>query len=360
MKVFKKIIHAATTLVMIFILTGCDRKVTIESTVHPDGTLDRNIVLTEVDSSELNHNMFGIQSSNGWKVQVKPYIERPDDRVEKKDTSTKYVITFGKHFSSVAQANVEFDKAGDSLFRIRSAFNRKFRWFYTYLEFSDTYRAINRFHQVKMEDFFTKEDFDFIARMPAEGKAITKADSVYLDHLNKKIFDHFAMQAIYEEHFNLMLSVMRKAGIDKKYVDVYLKQKGYMFSILTKKENDNVFSEDAFMHQVMDSLNVDFPMDKITGDYRRSTKEIKTRIDFMSEAGFATKYTHIIKMPWDVIETNADSVKGNTLFFQPSPIKFMLKDYTMYATSRDLNYWAVLLSGLLIGVTIVAFVKKRS
>lgn len=133
-----------------------------------------------------------------------------------------------------------------------------------------------------------------------------------------------------------------------------------MFSVLTKKENDNVFNDDAFMHQVMDSLHVTFPMDKIIDNYQQRSKEIKSRIDFMSEAGFASKYTHIIKMPWDVIETNADSVSGNTLLFQPPAIKFLLKDYTMHASGRRLNYWALIVSGLLIVVTIIAFLKKRS
>jgi hypothetical protein len=359
MMVTKRFFVIVPILAMIFALASCDRKATIESIVHPEGALDRTIVLTEVDSSERNNNMFGIHPTNGWESEMEPYIENANDKVEKKNPSSKHIITFQKHFSSVAEVNAELDKPSDTLFRINSTFEKKFRWFYTYLEFSDTYRAVNRFHQVKTEDFFTKEDFDFIARMPAEGKALAKADSVYLDHLNKKIFDHFAMQAIYEEHFKLMLDVMQKENLDRRYIDSYKQHKGYMFSILTKKENDNVFSDDAFMHQVMDSLNLDFPMEQITANYKLRTKEIKARIDFMSEAGFATKYTHVIKMPWSVLETNADSVDGNTLYFHPSSIKFMLIDYRMYATSRDLNYWTLILSGLLISAIVVAFVRRK-
>jgi hypothetical protein len=359
MKASKKSITTIASLVMILALTSCDRNVTIESVVHPDGAIDRTIVLTEVDSSEVDKNMFGIHSINGWETRVEPYIEKPNDRVEERNQSPKHIITFRKHFTSAADANAELDNANDTLFSINSTFHKKFRWFYTYLEYADTYRAINRFHLVKTEDFFTKEDFDFIGRMPAEGKSIAKADSVYLDQLNKKIFDHFAMQAIYEEHFKLMLNVMRDAKIEQKYIDAYKQQKGLMFSILTKKENDNVFSDDAFMHQVMDSLQVDFPIDKIAEDYKQRSTEIKARIDFMSEAGFASKYINIIKMPWDVIETNADSIHINDLFFQPSPLKFMLKDYRMYATSRKLNYWTLIVSGVLIGLTIIAFVKRK-
>jgi hypothetical protein len=245
------------------------------------------------------------------------------------------------------------------LFKIHTTFDKKFRWFFTYLTYSDTYRSLNRFQHARPEEYFTKEDFDFIDRLPAEGKSISKADSVYLDHLNKKIVDHFAMQAIYDEHFYLMLDVMKKAQIDQKYIDAYTKQKGFMYAIITKKENDNAFSEDAFMHQVMDSLRIDFPMEKLTGAYIERSGAIKSRLEFMSEAGFATKYTHIIKLPWDVIESNADSVNGNALIFQPPALKFLIRDYTMHGTSRQLNYWAVILSTIVIAATIVAFVRKR-
>jgi hypothetical protein len=359
MKTFKKSSTVIYMLMHIALLMGCDRKVTIESVVHPDGVIDRTIVLTEVDSIEVSRNMFGLNEGNGWKVVAEPYVEAPNDKVSKNEKQ-KYTIAFRQSFSSVEESNKVLSNSNDTLFSVTGTFEKKFRWFYTYLNFTDTYRAINRFGLAKPEDYFTQEDFSFINRMPAEGKSITKADSVYLDQLNKKIFDQFAMQSIYNEHFNLMLDVMRTARIDQKYIESYMKQKGFMFSILTKKENDNVFSDDAFMHQVMDSLHVDFPYDKIVDNYKDRSKEIKSRLEFMSEAGFSSKYTHIIKMPWDVIATNADSINGTTLIFQPLALKFLLRDYTLHASSRKLNYWVLIVSGLVVAITIGAFVKGRS
>jgi hypothetical protein len=70
-------------------------------------------------------------------------------------------------------------------------------------------------------------------------------------------------------------------------------------------------------------------------------------------------YRHRINMPWDVVRTNADSISGNQLFWNPPSIKFLLKDYTFYAESRQLNSWAVAISGIVIALTVFLFVRRR-
>src|SRR5204863_5978466 len=104
----------------------------------------------------------------------------------------KYTIRFTKSYPSAEAANTDLNRKTDTLFRIRSDFSRQFRWFYTYIRFSDTYMALNRFHQLSKDDFFTQEDFAFISRLPSEGKSISKGDSLYLSRLNEKILDIFA------------------------------------------------------------------------------------------------------------------------------------------------------------------------
>jgi hypothetical protein len=65
-------------------------------------------------------------------------------------------------------------------------------------------------------------------------------------------------------------------------------------------------------------------------------------------------------MPWTVVRTNADSVAGNKLFWNPPALKFLLKDYTLYAEARRMNYSIVALSGFIILLTLYLFIRRRS
>src|SRR5882762_9964961 len=100
--------------------------------------------------------------------------------------------------------NKDLDNTTDSLFHVHSSFEKKYRWFYTYIKYSEKIRPINRFKLVSPKDYFNQEDSAFIQRLPAEGKSISKADSVYLDLLNQKITDHFATKGMYLEYYKAM------------------------------------------------------------------------------------------------------------------------------------------------------------
>jgi hypothetical protein len=360
MESLKKIITSTSVLAIVWLLMSCEQKIMVESVVHADGAIDRTIIFTEVDSSKVAYNMFGINEKNGWKTTLERIMKKKDTLGNTK-SEQKYTITFHKKFASADEANKVMDNPSDSIFRIKSVFKKKLKWFYTYITYSDTYSAINRFNVLPIDDFFTPEDFSFINRMPAEGKAITKADSLYLEMLNGKVHDHYAMQAIYAEHFNAMLQAMEKNEIDHRWVDSLMRYKGKMLSLFSKRiEKDDAF-EEAFMVPLIDSLQISFPTEKVKKDYYGLHAAIKSRLNFMVEISSEGKFTHAITMPWKVITTNADSINGSTLYWQPPTIKFLLNDYTMYAASRKLNYWAVLIAGILILSSILAFwIIKRT
>ena len=180
-------------IVVISILSSCEHSVQLKTKVHADGTLDKTIILESEDSTLAQHNRFNIGESNGWQVSIQ--------LINKKDKKLRY--TFQKSFSSASHANTELVHSSDSLFSVTSKFESSFHWFYTYLYYSDTYRATNRF-DLPVNDFLIKEDFQFIDNLPAEGKSISKADSLFLTKLNERIFDHYASHGYFEDYYRLM------------------------------------------------------------------------------------------------------------------------------------------------------------
>jgi hypothetical protein len=328
----------------ILLLSGCEKQVSIESSISPDGEIDRTISY-EQDTSVVQNNMFATAAADGWKVDVEK-VTIPETATTKTNKTTKYRVVAKKHFASAEQANKE--KQTDSTFGITSSFQKQFRWFYTYLKYTDTYRSLNRFRNFPQENYFSQEDFDFIHRMPAEGKRISKADSIYLDRLSQKIGDYFSA-ALFEEHFAIAMNAGKVNNIGQNWMDSISQRKGEMFNILTK--DDDKLTEDAFLVQLIPSVVRGFPVEKIRQDYLAGYASLKPRIEFMTTAAAEMHFEHRIIMPGKIVSSTADSTSTSIAIWKPMPLKFMLEDYAMEAESRSMNYWAVGVTGVFVLLT---------
>ncbi|MEX1238336.1 MAG: hypothetical protein WEB30_01415 [Cyclobacteriaceae bacterium] len=330
-------------------LSACDHDLSIGSSVHEDGSIERTIVLYDADSSLALHNIFNVNEAGGWETTIQPSVS---NKIEGAPKSTQN-ITFKKHFASAADANLEMTGGADSLFHIRSGFEKKPGWFYTYTEYSDTYLALNRFHALPLEDYFTTEDFTFIDRLPPEGKAITKADSLYLAMLNEKIYEVYGGRTIFEELFKHTLSTMRKYNIESRWEDSLMRRKEVIYKKFLEDGND----ENEHLWTTANLLHIPLPP-SAQEDFRKKSKEVESRIELISEAS-SGKFKHMIHMPGRVVETNADSVNHNLLLWNPPVIKFLLTDYTMTARSRKMNVWPVVISLLVVAGTLILFFLRR-
>ena len=330
------------------LFSSCEHPMTLETEVHEDGTLDKTITFEKGDSSLITNNIFGIDSTKEWSAEI---VELPVERKENGSDKIQYKTIFKKHFESVDQLNSELNTSSDTLFRIKSTFDKKFRWFYTYIRYTETFLPINRFKMLSPEDYLNEEDNQFINRLPGEGKRISKADSLYLQMLNVKIGDYYTNMAIFNEEFEIMKELVKRSNLENKWMDTLIRKKEFIYNHIEKMKG-----EPDFALQIADSLHIPLNREKATKDAYALAKDLNSRISFM---GFANdgKYTNIINMPWKVVNSNADSVVGNKLLWRPLVTKFQFKEYQMYAESRKLNRWALGVSGLLVLLTLFIWNK---
>jgi len=331
-------------LTAIVLLASCDHNVTTETIVYPDGRLDKIFIFENKDSSR---NVVGLRRGNGWSKTV-VVKDVPDTKVK----DDKFIATFKKSFASAEEANQELATADDSLLRITSSFDKKFRWFYTHIRYSETIHPLNNNLHLKSDDFVVKEDYAFIDRLPAEGKALSKGDEFYLSELNTRIVDNYGTRAYFEEYYAIGRDVLGEQQLEKKWLDTLEAHKENLFRKMQSGEKD---MKDNYLPDAMDSLGI--PLDKVAfvQSAKRRNQILEDRLNFISSASEG-KFKHIIHLPWEVIETNADSTSGKTIVWAPPSIKFLLKDYTMYGECRKPNYSLWALSGatlLLIGYLLV-------
>lgn len=340
-----------TTLLLGTILfSACEHPMTLKTEVHEDGTLDKTITFEKGDSSLSTNNIFGIDSTKGWSAKI---VELPVEKTETGSDKIQYKTVFKKHFGSVDELNIELNSPSDTLFKVKSTFGKKFRWFYTYIRYTETFLPINRFKMLSPEDYLNEEDHQFIDRLPGEGKAISKADSLYLQMLNVKIGDYYTNMAIFNEEFEIMKGLVKQSDLEGKWMDTLIRKKEYIYNHIEKMKG-----EPDFALMMTDSLHIPLNKETASKSALLLAKDLNSRLSFMSFANDG-KYTNIIHMPWTVLNSNADSVAGNTLVWRPLVTKFLFKEYHMYAEARKLNLWTLIVSGVLVLLTIFLWARKK-
>ena len=329
---------------MLIALSACEHTVSTETIVHPDGSLDKVISCEQKDTTR---NLWGLETAQGWRK----YVQAAKDSAgnPRKDT---WVVRCERSFASVDEANAQLATDSDTLLRMTSHFEKKFRWFYTYLHYSETIHALNNM-VMPPTDYLTPEDYAFIDRLPAEGQPISKADQLFLDRLQSRIYDDYGMRAYLEEYLSIAQGVLRAQGMEQHWLDTLNKHKDHLLMLAQQKD-----VEENFLVEAMDSLGLPIDRNRVTIALKEAARPFEAKVNFISTASDGT-YHHRIQLPWKVVETNADSVAGQDLFWSPPTIKFLLRDYTMYGQSRKLNGWAVVLSIALVAVTVYAFAKKK-
>jgi hypothetical protein len=302
--------------------------------------------------------MLGLSEMKGWTRTSKQTTDSATD--ERTTTSSivsqdvKYTVQYTKTFPTTEAINAEFGQYSDTTLQVTSTFEKQFRWFYTYLYYSETYHPINKM-DMPIDLYITSEDSAFVERLPAEGRKITPADSLQFTMLHDKLFDKYGTAAIMDEYIRIVLDIMRSQNTETRWQDTLATHKAALFEALV---NENSREADVLLDH-MDSLGIPLDYNVARREFRAKSKHVESKVSFIAWASEGT-FKNSIAMPWDVVSSNADSVSGNRLFFNPPVIKFTFKEYKLHATSRKMNYWAVIVSIAMIGLTIVLFVRKSN
>lgn len=349
----KRIINIVTAIGLVALVSSCEHKVETGTTVHEDGSLEKVITFEKDDDSNADNNYFGIKPGEDWEMNV----ESRKDNNGSSSKKSEY-LTFKKTFDSDRDANDELDTSVDSLFSSHSSFHKSFRWFYTYIYYSDSYRAFNRFRHLPVEQLLTPEDLQFIDRLPAEGQNISMADSIYLEGLGKKIYEDYLVRAYYAEHVHILSQLISKHNIGDQFQDTLMNEKTSFFERISNDDNedplDNIDEDLALI--LADSLGIPLT-EAAREDYPNYMSELESRMDFMVWTNDAD-FTHTLNVPWELVETNADSVANNMLLWEPPVTKLLFKDYEMYVVVRKMNVWTLIVSGLVVLIALYLVLKR--
>ncbi len=381
MKKHRIFIKVALTWAVILLFNGC-LEYDIITRVFSDGSIERIFkVTTAEDSSTIfEHSAFKLPTDSTW--EIKTWREVEDSTKEKPDSL--YCYSARKKFKNYSELNKDLMIDSDifNLIRIETKLKKKFRWFFTYFEYKEAYNKYFPFNRKPSEDYLTHEEVKYVLSEddgknyrynPQLDKFIPideadtniklsereKARAKELENDIETRFEKWQKDNIYEAYYTSLLKSINQTN--SKVFEYLQKNKQEFFDSLNSNINlDFVDNEDdleenkyLFISKTAEFLDLDsIEIDKINNE------ELQNFFNKLSFLNFSIWYTYKneIIMPGLLIHTNSKKIEKGSSKWEFRIEDFYSTNFEMYAESRIVNKWAIVLSGLLVTLLLVGLV----
>ena len=311
----RKIANPFIAIITFVMLTAsdCNHKYKTTTKINSDGSCERTVVVKSVSDTA---SSYPVPTDKSWEIRVE------------RDSVKEEVFFASKRFDDVNQMNNEYKRA--EKVGIDLKFEKKFRWFFTYFSYQETYKPCFQIQRIPIRTFLTKEEY-----AQYENGDTSKA--------LKERMDEFLMANIFEEFYRQLIDSVENLHDPSLPASIFTakKQEIDFHNIDVEKNTEDVVK---YLERILGL--------KLKGKLERQidgiTKSIDAKVQFMINA--SGDYVNEVVMPGIVLNTNANMVEGNKVVWHFNDDKFSLVGYTMTVESRIANTWATYATG---GVLIV-------
>lgn len=329
-------------IIMLLLAFSACREITVTTKVNPDGTFTRIITVTGKDSSEV----------------AKPDLPFPIDetwaRLSSQDTidSTIYIVTYTKTFRNSSELNQEIASDTGSYRKLERevSVNRRFGFFYSYLTFREVYKSINPFTSLDYREYLTEEDIHLYSGVKIP---VTAADSVRQNEFQEKAEAFLLASATAEVESILQNGIKKLNNPLLNPGDILI----YHDSLYNKMEDWNFKEADDFIDCYSEwSGNEAF---SLLHDLEPPLfEDFVKKIAVLDTIALIAGYTEVVEMPGLITSTNSTMLNGNQVRWEFQVMSVMISDFEMHAESRVINYWAFILTGIVLLALVVLLVIK--
>ena len=343
------------------LLSGSCLDYTVTTSVNRDGSIHR---MYEVrgDSTGVFGGSLLIPSGKDWKISHEyTYKDREDSLSEK----SQYVYKASKTFSTAKELN-DWITRDTSRFTIKPKvdLNRRFRWFFTYFDYTETYPMTFPFKNIPVDSFLTEMeqsmimDDDRVVYSPKDKKLVWKKDATSFTYLHS---DSLEMKRI-SDFCQKRLDQWMGASMVQEYLDILNSHFSEDTAVRMITRMTVSFRETmTWKFDVMSMDSISVGLLAVTADSLISS----TRLQALCKAHpdvfgvFDLKFREIEKvvtldsyrqnlsLPGTVYSTNAEDAGASGMTWTLDSDSFFMKDFEMKASSRVSNRWIIALTAIL-------------
>jgi len=350
---------AISVLCLLTLLQGCDEKhYVITTIVSLEGTIDRILEWHgPSDSTRSSRVPFRVDST--WKRVYTPPAGK--DSVG--------TVTWSKRFDTFEAFSQECGDARDSgKVRASVRVERRFRWFYTYFDYTETYGNPVPVTLLPATQYFTPDELRRIVAGDLSDTLGARIKS-WQDSTNKVLL------------FTRLLSAVGRMHDPQLTPELFTSRRGEMIRVLA---GDSIYKtpdrEPAKRHGTGRVTKSDaeraedaaVPALRALQDMFRTEAVRQLREPFISaldevmsagdrEGAISGSYTNRVVMPGVILDTNAPEVAGNRASWKIDGRQIFVADIPMHVVSRVVNAWAIVASALAVAglVLFPLFMRRR-
>ncbi len=332
----------SVSLVLILSIISCEGpETTVTNIVGRDGSVLRKAEMSYT-GGKLTMADFKVPVDSSWNLADSMAISEKGD--------TTWFLFAEKLFLSADAINEAYlaDTGKNSSVTRTAIFRRKFKWFTTTWYFAEKCDR-SLLHGYPVTDYLSPAEISF-RNLPEKvsDELVAGPDSLEYRSLVDSIQQHteqWMMRALISEIIEDAGALCESSGKDSLTTEM-----------LRSHEPDfyRMAAEDADVEKIATTVLGEKLYEKFKPeiDSALSVTEIKFNRSWLFEG-----YTMQIVMPADLKSTNGYSMSDGTLAWPVTGNHFLTEDYFMYAESRHINYWAVIVT--LLFPVLVIFTMRR-
>ena len=309
---------------LLFFISAC-KEYFVTTKINPDGSCERIIKITDYNGNDSNDLRFYVDST--W-----------TKKIERSGKDSNYTTTFSKKFNSVVELENEVRKS--PTFKPEIKLNKTFRWFYTYYEYSETYKRNNPFKALPLEKYFSPKDIDSLNQGLGEKSLSNKLEYYVQACMSAVLID--SVKNVMEKH-----SIHNEERINEFF----------------EKMDPSIFDHKEKLTGAILDLCGSQKSPQLKNDLDSAVTRLERKINNQLEPVLGSGFTSRVILPGLLLDSNSKSVEGNLLSWKVEPGSLIAIDFSMKATSRIANTWAFIVTGivliLLIALLLVPALRRR-
>jgi hypothetical protein len=217
---------------------------------------------------------------------------------------------------------------------------KRFGFFYSYIEYKETYAAANPFTVLPYKAYLTPDDIQWLTRKHPIQRP---ADSIRRKDAEDKVMNYLLESAIAEVE-KILETGIRKLN-DPKLDAKSVRQFHERIATAVSKWNDKNSGV------IIDSLRIwtgNPAVNRLKEIQPPLFQEFNLKTRFLGNLLTLEDFHVETVLPGLITGTNSSVLNGNRVTWEVFPMAFLLSDYPMEAESRVINVWAFVLAGIVV------------
>ena len=337
MKTISRTTITALCLVGMMLFPSC-LEVETTSQINTDGSVLRTITFDD-DSANIYRGEFPIPFDSTWQRAIQKVGEK------------EFRLTVSKLFPDVREMNIALKGTFGKTLQYQFTLDRGFRWFFTTYRFNETQLKTVQFDKIPMSDFLSSVEIEGWREHEVERKPYTtKGDSLALVSSGPR-FEQWEHRNLFEAVFDAFLGGVKKLN------------NPLLSSLVVEQHKDTLFelSENSLAKNNIDTLRLIFAkvlknplVHKAWKANSEGFQDVKDKMKMSYDGSFVTN----VIMPGLITKSNARTIEGNKATWRDYKDFARFFGYTMWVESREVNWWAVILTGIIVLAILVLLVAS--